>query len=198
MATGRSGGACCIVPDWFVGRISSNTLSSREVRRNEGYCLLTPEWCPEDRGFFPLMSISHHSLHRLTAMSLQGAISLYPTGSRKYPYFTSGDQSSSKAVIFIGGLFNGLMTPPYLVDLSAALEKAGWRLQVFIASRFLSSPADRRQRIGYRCIGRARTTGSVPVVWIGTGWRWAVSSNISASKVRRIFITFPPNMLRMK
>jgi len=61
-------------------------------------------------------------------MSLSGSLSLYPTPNTKYPYFTSGDLTSSKAVVFIGGLFNGLMTPAYLLDLSSALEKAGWKL----------------------------------------------------------------------
>ena len=61
-------------------------------------------------------------------MSLLGALSLYKTPGHEYPYFTSGELASVKAVIFIGGLFNGLMTPPYLSELSAALGKAGWKL----------------------------------------------------------------------
>ena len=64
-------------------------------------------------------------------MSLSGTLSLYKTPGHEYPYFTSGDLTSPKAVVFIGGLFNGLLSPPYLVELSFALGKAGWRLSIF-------------------------------------------------------------------
>jgi hypothetical protein len=62
-------------------------------------------------------------------MSLQGVLSKYPLSSHKhFPYFTSGDLESKNAVVFIGGLTNGLMDPGYLVPLSAALSGAGWQL----------------------------------------------------------------------
>lgn len=68
-------------------------------------------------------------------MSLIGELSTYPISSKaksivavsKLPFFTSGDRSSNRAVIFIGGLWNGLMDPSYVVKLSSELEKAGWR-----------------------------------------------------------------------
>lgn len=61
-------------------------------------------------------------------MSLSGILSLYPTPTFQYPFFTSAYLTSPKAVIFIGGLTNGMMNPRYLVPLSSALDKAGWRL----------------------------------------------------------------------
>ena len=50
--------------------------------------------------------------------------------SRKYPYFTSGDLDSEKAVIFLGGLTNGMGAVPYVHKLSEELKGAGWRLYV--------------------------------------------------------------------
>jgi hypothetical protein len=50
--------------------------------------------------------------------------------SRKYPYFTSGDLDSKKAVIFLGGLTNGMGAVPYIHKLSDELKLAGWRLYV--------------------------------------------------------------------
>lgn len=47
---------------------------------------------------------------------------------RTYPYFVSGDVGSDKAVIFIGGLWNGMGDVPYTVALGDALAKAGWKL----------------------------------------------------------------------
>jgi predicted alpha/beta-fold hydrolase len=51
--------------------------------------------------------------------------------SRKYPYFTSGDLDSEKAVIFLGGLTNGMGAVPYVHKLSEELKGAGWRLYVW-------------------------------------------------------------------
>jgi hypothetical protein len=48
--------------------------------------------------------------------------------SRKYPYFTSGDLDSEKAVIFLGGLTNGMGAVPFVHKLSEELKVAGWRL----------------------------------------------------------------------
>jgi hypothetical protein len=61
-------------------------------------------------------------------MSLSGQLSTYPTGSRQYPYFHSGELSSAKAVVFLGGLTNGMMLPGYVVGLSGALARIGWGL----------------------------------------------------------------------
>ncbi|KAL1409298.1 hypothetical protein Q8F55_003277 [Vanrija albida] len=64
-------------------------------------------------------------------MSLAGTLSLYPRpGStwERRPFFTSGDESSSRAVVFIGGLFSGMLDAPFLPGLSHALGAAGWRL----------------------------------------------------------------------
>lgn len=49
---------------------------------------------------------------------------------RHYPYFTSGAEVSDKAVIFVGGLTNGLGAVPYTTKLSEELGKAGWKLSV--------------------------------------------------------------------
>lgn len=67
-------------------------------------------------------------------MSLQGVLSQYPLPAdkdgdvSKRPYFTSGDLDSDRAVVFIGGLYNGLMEPHYVVTLSNGLKEARWRL----------------------------------------------------------------------
>lgn len=49
---------------------------------------------------------------------------------RQYPYFTSGPQESEKAVVFLGGLTNGVGGVPYTTKLSEELGKAGWKLLV--------------------------------------------------------------------
>lgn len=60
-------------------------------------------------------------------MALQGTLSHFPLREEiRYPYFTTG--KSDKAVIFIGGLFNGLGDVPFLPALGAALVSAGWEL----------------------------------------------------------------------
>ena len=51
---------------------------------------------------------------------------------RQYPYFASGAIESDKAVIFVGGLTNGLGAVPYTVKLSEDLGKAGWKLSVLM------------------------------------------------------------------
>lgn len=53
--------------------------------------------------------------------------------SRKYPYFTSGDLASEKAVIFLGGLTNGMGAVPFVNKLSEELKGAGWRLYVIVS-----------------------------------------------------------------
>jgi len=65
--------------------------------------------------------------------------------SRKYPYFTSGDLDSEKAVIFLGGLTNGMGAVPYVHKLSKELKVAGWRLYELLA--------ERRLMIEYNLIG---------------------------------------------
>jgi hypothetical protein len=62
-------------------------------------------------------------------MPLAGILDTFPApNGRKYPFFTSGQLESTKAVIFIGGLFNGMGDVPYLPALSGALGAAGWKL----------------------------------------------------------------------
>lgn len=60
--------------------------------------------------------------------TLSGQLSIYATGSRHYPYFHSGDLSSVKVVVFVGGLTCGMMLPTYVVGLSGALQGIGWGL----------------------------------------------------------------------
>ncbi|KAK6904629.1 hypothetical protein I203_105445 [Kwoniella mangroviensis CBS 8507] len=64
-------------------------------------------------------------------MSLSGVLSTYHPGLYKYPIFTSGDLTSDKAVVFIGGLTNGLGAVPFSYPLSEALGKAGWKFVQF-------------------------------------------------------------------
>lgn len=62
-------------------------------------------------------------------MSLQGTLALFPVrDSIRYPYFSTG--TSDKVVVFIGGLFDGLGSVPYLPALAEALNRAGWKLYV--------------------------------------------------------------------
>jgi hypothetical protein len=74
------------------------------------------------------------ALNEQQPISLPGVLSTYPASSptslfpRRYPYFTSGDLASSKAVVFVGGLFNGLLDPGYVGTLAAKLGKEGWKL----------------------------------------------------------------------
>ncbi|ORY26999.1 hypothetical protein BCR39DRAFT_578327 [Naematelia encephala] len=60
--------------------------------------------------------------------ALSGELSTFSTGSRTYPYFTSGDLQSHQAVVFIGGLYCGFLDPAYLIKLSEALGHIGWKL----------------------------------------------------------------------
>lgn len=61
-------------------------------------------------------------------MSLQGQLATIPCGPFFYPVFTSGDLTANRAVVFIGGLTNGLGAVPFTYPLSDALGKAGWKL----------------------------------------------------------------------
>lgn len=66
-------------------------------------------------------------------MSLPGTLSLYPLPgasgeSDTRPYFTSGDLDSDKALVFIGGLYNGMGSVPYVKPLSNALKEEGWQV----------------------------------------------------------------------
>ncbi|WVR03042.1 hypothetical protein IAU60_000031 [Kwoniella sp. DSM 27419] len=63
--------------------------------------------------------------------SLAGVLSTFQVGSYKYPIFTSGDLDASRAVVFIGGLTNGLGAVPFPYTLSDALDKVGWKLVQF-------------------------------------------------------------------
>lgn len=54
--------------------------------------------------------------------------------SRQYPYFTSGDLESERAIIFLGGLTNGMAAVPFVGKLSGELSKAGWRLSVHLCT----------------------------------------------------------------
>jgi hypothetical protein len=60
--------------------------------------------------------------------SISGQLSTFRIGEYSYPFFTSGDLSSTKAVVFVGGLTDGLGSVPYTTRLSAELGKAGWKL----------------------------------------------------------------------
>ncbi|WWC90278.1 uncharacterized protein L201_005211 [Kwoniella dendrophila CBS 6074] len=64
-------------------------------------------------------------------MSLSGTLTTFEAGPYKYPIFTSGDLNSDKAVVFIGGLTNGLGAVPFSYSLSEALDKAGWKFIQF-------------------------------------------------------------------
>jgi len=96
---------------------------------------------------FTLLSTQQHDNANTMAPKLSGCLSLFTappapriprspndvTGegsgsSRKYPYFTSGDLDSEKAIIFLGGLTNGMGAVPYVHKLSEELKVAGWRL----------------------------------------------------------------------
>lgn len=99
------------------------------------------------------------------AMGLKGELDTFTTpDGLLYPYFTSGDLSSRRALVFIGGLTNGLGGVPYLPKLSAALGNAGWKLYVLVLSLLrISSPLQ-----GYPVISpytprlHASLTDSVP------------------------------------
>jgi hypothetical protein len=62
------------------------------------------------------------------APPLQGQLALYKTGNSHYPYFTSGDAASTKAVVLIGGLTAGMGNVPYANRLSGVLSEMGWKL----------------------------------------------------------------------
>jgi hypothetical protein len=100
-----------------------------------------------------LPTLSRQTCRTTMAPKLQGTLSLFTApaalriprsiaecstphqgsgSSRQYPYFTSGDLESDKAVIFLGGLTNGMGAVPYVHKLSQELGTAGWRLSVFL------------------------------------------------------------------
>ncbi|WOO79990.1 UPF0613 protein [Vanrija pseudolonga] len=61
-------------------------------------------------------------------MSLTGTLALYPRPGSSWerrPFFTSGDEASLRAVVFIGGLFSGILDAPFIPRLSHALGDAG-------------------------------------------------------------------------
>ncbi|WVQ82867.1 hypothetical protein IAT38_005002 [Cryptococcus sp. DSM 104549] len=64
-------------------------------------------------------------------MSLSGTLSTFEVGPYRYPIFTSGDLSASRAVVFIGGLTNGLGAVPFTYPLAETLGKAGWKFIQF-------------------------------------------------------------------
>ncbi|WVW81194.1 hypothetical protein I302_103185 [Kwoniella bestiolae CBS 10118] len=64
-------------------------------------------------------------------MSLSGTLTVLDIGLYKYPIFTSGDLTSNRALVFIGGLTNGLGAVPFTYPLSEALGKAGWKFVQF-------------------------------------------------------------------
>ncbi|EIW73056.1 hypothetical protein TREMEDRAFT_56114 [Tremella mesenterica DSM 1558] len=51
-----------------------------------------------------------------------------PFGNETLPIFASGDLDSKKAILFIGGLGNGLGDVPFTYALSVALGRIGWKL----------------------------------------------------------------------
>ena len=63
---------------------------------------------------------------------MAGELALYRTGQSRYPYFTSGDLSSKKAIVLIGGLTAGLGMVPYASKLTETLQGAGWKLYVSV------------------------------------------------------------------
>ncbi|KAL1405355.1 hypothetical protein Q8F55_008986 [Vanrija albida] len=66
-----------------------------------------------------------------TSTLLTGQLGVYAAQAspyRTYPYFVSGDLAATRAVVFIGGLSNGLGGVPYAPRLSAELAKNGWKL----------------------------------------------------------------------
>ncbi|WVQ94387.1 hypothetical protein IAU59_001466 [Kwoniella sp. CBS 9459] len=62
------------------------------------------------------------------SQSLQGVLSTFQAGQYKYPFFTSGDIESDRAVVFVGGLTNGIASVPFTYSLSDSLAKAKWKL----------------------------------------------------------------------
>ncbi|OCF34557.1 dolichol-phosphate mannosyltransferase [Kwoniella heveanensis BCC8398] len=62
------------------------------------------------------------------SQSLNGVISIFQTGQYKYPFFTSGDLESDRAVVFVGGLTNGMAAVPFTYSLSESIKQAGWKL----------------------------------------------------------------------
>ncbi|KAK8844822.1 hypothetical protein IAR55_006672 [Kwoniella newhampshirensis] len=62
---------------------------------------------------------------------LSGVLTTFACGQYTYPIFTSGDLTATRAVVFVGGLTNGMGGVPYSYPLSDALGKAGWKLVQF-------------------------------------------------------------------
>lgn len=102
-----------IHPPGIAARNSHTTHANLSWRDNHPYLILH----------------KHQHLHQKTqGMSLQGQLTTIPCGPFFYPVFTSGDLTATRAVVFIGGLTNGLGAVPFTYPLSDALGKAGWKL----------------------------------------------------------------------
>lgn len=65
--------------------------------------------------------------------SVAGELSFYDASpSSRKPFFKSGDFSSKKALILIGGLTDGIGSVSYAPTLSRAVGEAGWMLYVAV------------------------------------------------------------------
>ncbi|WVF66774.1 hypothetical protein IAT40_001516 [Kwoniella sp. CBS 6097] len=62
------------------------------------------------------------------SQSLTGVLSTFQAGQYKFPFFTSGDVQADRAIVFVGGLTNGLASVPFTYALSESLAKAKWKL----------------------------------------------------------------------
>jgi hypothetical protein len=60
--------------------------------------------------------------------SLAGELSFYKVASGRKPFFKSGDLTSKKVLVFVGGLTDGLGSVAYAPKLSEAMGEAGWTL----------------------------------------------------------------------
>ncbi|ESW96626.1 hypothetical protein KL918_000582 [Ogataea parapolymorpha] len=64
--------------------------------------------------------------------------------------FKNKEVQSKKVVLFIGGLTDGLLTVPYLPDLSAGLDKIGWTLvQIHFTSSYMGWGTGSLERDAY-------------------------------------------------
>ncbi|WVN87622.1 uncharacterized protein L203_102805 [Cryptococcus depauperatus CBS 7841] len=104
-------------------------------------------------------------------MSLSGVLTTFSCGSYTYPIFTSGDLTAERAVVFIGGLTNGIGAVPFTYPLEGALKTAGWKFIQFHWSSayggYGTGSLDRDRAEMQILVKHLKTTGLKTIVIMG-------------------------------
>ncbi|ORY23281.1 hypothetical protein BCR39DRAFT_549686 [Naematelia encephala] len=111
------------------------------------------------------------SIPASAAGPMPGTLSHYKTGFHTYPFFTTGSLSSTRVVVFIGGLFSGFGDVGYVNALSKAIEIIDWKLVIMHWSGayegFATGSLDRDVKEMADLVTHLRSTGHSTIVLMG-------------------------------